>query len=264
MKNYLVRYIDNESGDLIESNIGPIESSSNLDSIVRFINENPNTLYKEVQSERIPALSNPIIGIFKNFFLSQFNSKRIEKNPLFSLHSVQEISLNDIKINEKEDSANAIESFCFYYPLINIWFIALGWLISGVINPFYFLFDCFLVWTLSAQYYSFKTISIANLITLLYLVSLLISLLSFFGVFHSNGLGSPVGSLIWLWASIKTNQQARTFNSFNQEKKLFTSGQSNKKLLGSFLLFSLISGIIFFIQFKMHQKYDSLNVPRLN
>ena len=221
MKNYLIRYIENESGNIVDSNIGPIESSSHLNAIVRFINENPNTLYKEVHSEIIAISSNPIISFCKRLLFSQYNSKRIENNPLFNLNSVKEISLDDVKINEKEDAAESIESFCFYYPLINIWFIALGYFISENINPLYFVFDCFLVWTLSTQYYSFKTISIANLITLLYSVSLLISLLRISGLFHYNGVGSWVGSLIWLWASIKTNKQARIFNSFHQDKKIF-------------------------------------------
>ena len=250
MKNYLIRYIENESGNIVDSNIRPIESSSHLNAIVRFINENPNTLYKEVHSEIIAISSNPIISFCKRLLFSQYNSKRIENNPLFNLNSVKEISLDDVKINEKEDAAESIESFCFYYPLINIWFIALGYFISENINPLYFVFDCFLVWTLSTQYYSFKTISIANLITLLYSVSLLISLLRISGLFHYNGVGSWVGSLIWLWASIKTNKQARIFNSFHQDKKVFSTRQSNKKLFGSVLLFSIISATVIYINAK--------------
>jgi hypothetical protein len=84
MKKYLIRYIENESGNIVDSNIGPIESSSHLNAIVRFINENPNTLYKEVHSEIIAISSNPIIAFCKRLFFSQYNSNRIENNPLFN------------------------------------------------------------------------------------------------------------------------------------------------------------------------------------
>jgi hypothetical protein len=63
-------------------------------------------------------------------------------------------------------------------------------------------------------------------------------------------VGSWVGSLIWLWASIKTNKQARIFNSFPQDKKLFSARQSNKKLFGSVLLFSIISVTVIYINGK--------------
>ena len=257
MSKYLVRYLDNNSGDIIDSDICPIESYSHFNSIVNFINKNPNTSYKEIKSEKIPSKSNYFNGIIEKFLIFQFNSKRIENNPLFQCDSIKEVFLEDVLNNEKENAADSIESFCIFYPLIVISLSLLAYFLSDNSNPFYFLFDCFLFWTLATQYYSFKTIAIANLIVLVNIASFLISLLRLFGVFHDNGFGSLVGSLIWLWASIKTNKKARLFNSFVQNKNLFSGSESTAKLFGSIALFSFIAGaILLFQSFKNNKVFE--------
>ena len=119
MGNYLVRYLDNESGNLVHSDIAPIESYSHFNAIVKFINQNPSTCYKEIQSEKV-VLSKTITGIIKRFIVSQFKSKRVENNPLFQHDSIKEIFLEDVINREKEDAADSIESFGIAYPLIVI------------------------------------------------------------------------------------------------------------------------------------------------
>jgi hypothetical protein len=76
MANYLVRYLDNENGDFVHSDVAPIESYSHFNAIVKFINQNPSTCYKEIQSEKV-VLSKTIIGLIKKFIAFQFNSKRV-------------------------------------------------------------------------------------------------------------------------------------------------------------------------------------------
>jgi hypothetical protein len=250
MANYLVRYLDNESGNFAQSDIKTIESYSHFNAIVKFINQNPSTCYKEIQSEKV-VLSKTITSVIKRFTAFQFNSKRVENNPLFQCEHIKEVFLEDVINREKEDAADSIESFCIYYPLIVISLTVLGYLLADNVNLLDVLFELFFVWVLATQYFSFKTVAIANLIVTKNVCSLLISMLQIFDVLPKSGIGSWVGSLIWLWASIKTNQQSRIFNSFKQNKKLFSIKPSIIKIIGSIILFLIIFVAVRLIESKI-------------
>jgi hypothetical protein len=250
MANYLVRYLDNENGDFVHSNVAPIESYSHFNAIVKFINQNPSTCYKEIQSEKV-VLSKTIIGLIKRFIAFQFNSKRVENNPLFQCDSIKEVFLEDIINREKEDAADSIESFGIAYPLIVISFTIFGYFLADNVSPLDILFELFFVWVLATQYFSFKTIAIANLIVIKNISSLLIALLQIFDILQKSGIGSWVGSVIWLWASIKTNQQSRIFNRFKQNQKLFSIKPSIIKIIGSSVLFSIIFVAVLLIDSKV-------------
>ena len=262
MGNYLVRYLDNESGNLVHSDIAPIESYSHFNAIVKFINQNPSTSHKEIQSEKV-VLSKTINGIIKRYISFQFNSKRVENNPLFNCDSIKEVFLQDVINREKEDAADSIESFCIYYSLIVILFTILGYFLADNVSLFAILFELFFVWALSTQYFSFKTVGIANLIVIKNACSVLIALLQIFDVLQKTGIGSWVGSLIWLWASIKTNQKSRNFNSFKQNKKLFSIKSSILKFIGSIAFFGSIAISISLFQLYGDHKLNS-SIPKYN
>ena len=262
MAYYLVRYLDNENGNFIHSDVAPIESYSHFNAIVKFINQNPSTCYKEIQSEKV-VLSKTITGIIKRFIVSQFKSKRVENNPLFQYDSIKEIFLEDVINREKEDAADSIESFGIAYPLIVISFTVFGYFLADNVSLIDVLFELFFVWVLATQHFSFKTVAIANLIVTKNVCSLLIALLQIFDVLQKSGIGSWVGSIIWLWASIKTNQQSRIFNSFKQNKKLFSIKPSIIKFVGSIAIFGAIAVSILLLKLYGDHKLNS-SIPKYN
>ena len=88
-------------------------------------------------------------------------------------------------------------------------------------------------------------------------------MLQIFDVLQKSGIGSWVGSIIWLWASIKTNQQSRIFNSFKQNKKLFSIKPSIIKFVGSIAIFGAIAVSILLLKLYGDHKLNS-SIPKYN
>ena len=245
MKRYKINYLENDTGYIVIPELEEIESYSHGKAVAKFVNNNPNSVFKEIKSERISNSSVPGFHILSKLFFYFFNSTQIYANPNIDKSEYDEIHFHQIVNDEKESSSESIELFSISLFVVNT--------ISSIVYVLVFAvpvkelaLSCSLVFILSTLYCRYKTILLADIIAILLFCNLVYTTLSALNIVQSE-YQSFIGAAILFYYSLKSFKNCRKFNLLKNSRCYPNKLSFIKHATASIFVATLISSIVIYI-----------------
>jgi len=245
MKRYKINYLENDTGHIVNPESEQIESYSHGKAVAKFLNNNPNSVFKEITSERISNSSAPGFHILSKLFFYFFNSTQIYANPNIDKSEYDEIHFHQIVNDEKEKSSENIElNFTLLFVVNTITSIIYVLVFAVPVKEL--ALSCSLVFILSTLYCRYKTILLADIIAILLFCNLVYTTLSALHIIQSE-YQSFIGAAILFYYSLKSFKNCRKFNLLKNSRCYPNKLSFIKHATASILFATLISSIVIYI-----------------